>query len=316
MQKKNALDYFSFGMPMANRQIVNGEPYRYGYQGQEVDPETGKPAFQLRLWDARIGRWLTTDPASQYHSPYMGMGNNPITQIDPDGGTADTIYKLAGTDQTVEVKDGVDKTIEVDAIQFGIAQLYAAVINNNGTEGGLRSITFHSDEFAESYYNFYSSVNKYRDGKLSNALDWLFVSPKISQQSDLLNSGIGIFEYANPVGRVNGLYSVAKYGAKAKGFANHHNIMDAWAKVNIKGYASRQYSGTTIRLTKELHTKAHQAERAWMKAKFGKVRGNWKNMTARDAQELSEVMFKAANVPQSARNEFYKQFNKYIYSLK
>jgi len=46
----------------------------------------GKEAFQLRLWDGRIGRWLTTDPYRQYHSPYVGMGNDPINGIDPDGG--------------------------------------------------------------------------------------------------------------------------------------------------------------------------------------------------------------------------------------
>ncbi|KAA1241009.1 RHS repeat domain-containing protein [Aquimarina sp. RZ0] len=78
------LDYFSFGMPMPNRNLKGD--YRYAYQGQEVDPETGKEAFQLRLWDSRIGRWLTTDPYGQYNSPYLGMGNNPISMIDPDGG--------------------------------------------------------------------------------------------------------------------------------------------------------------------------------------------------------------------------------------
>jgi RHS repeat-associated protein len=80
----SATDYYPFGMPMPGRRIVGG--YRYQYQGQEVDPETGKEAFQLRLWDGRIGRWLTTDPAGQYDSPYMGMGNNPISRYDPDGG--------------------------------------------------------------------------------------------------------------------------------------------------------------------------------------------------------------------------------------
>lgn len=80
-------DYYPFGMPMPNRN--NGEnSYRYAYQGQEKDPETGKEAFELRLWDARIGRWLTTDPAGQYASPYLGMGNNPVGLIDPDGGFA------------------------------------------------------------------------------------------------------------------------------------------------------------------------------------------------------------------------------------
>jgi RHS repeat-associated protein len=68
---------------MPGRRIVGG--YRYQYQGQEVDPETGKEAFQLRLWDGRIGRWLTTDPAGQYSSPYLGMGNNPTNGTDPDG---------------------------------------------------------------------------------------------------------------------------------------------------------------------------------------------------------------------------------------
>ena len=44
-QKKNALDYFSGGMQMPNRN-VQGD-YRYNYQGQELDNETGKVAFQL-----------------------------------------------------------------------------------------------------------------------------------------------------------------------------------------------------------------------------------------------------------------------------
>ena len=73
---------------MPKRQLIGGEPYRYGYQGEfaETDPETGKPAFELRLYDPRINRWLTTDPAGQYSSPYLAMGNNWINKIDPDGG--------------------------------------------------------------------------------------------------------------------------------------------------------------------------------------------------------------------------------------
>ena len=29
------------------------------------------PFIELRLWDGRIGRWLSPDPAKQYHSPYL-----------------------------------------------------------------------------------------------------------------------------------------------------------------------------------------------------------------------------------------------------
>lgn len=77
-------DYYPFGEKLPSRNLFS--QYRYAFQGQELDPETGKEAFQLRLWDGRIGRWLTTDPYGQYHSPYLGMGNNPISGIDPDGG--------------------------------------------------------------------------------------------------------------------------------------------------------------------------------------------------------------------------------------
>ena len=47
-------------------------------------------AFELRLWDGRLGRWLTVDPAGEFHSPYLGIGNDPVNAIDPDGG--DIIY--------------------------------------------------------------------------------------------------------------------------------------------------------------------------------------------------------------------------------
>ncbi|MCB9427135.1 MAG: RHS repeat-associated core domain-containing protein [Flavobacteriales bacterium] len=77
-------DYYPFGEKLPMRNMFS--KYRYAFQGQELDPETGMEAFQLRLWDGRIGRWLTTDPYGQYHSPYLGMGNDPVNGIDPDGG--------------------------------------------------------------------------------------------------------------------------------------------------------------------------------------------------------------------------------------
>ncbi len=61
--------------------------YRYGYQGQfaEKDDETGWNHFELREYDAVVGRWLSRDIARQFYSPYLGLGNNPISYIDPDG---------------------------------------------------------------------------------------------------------------------------------------------------------------------------------------------------------------------------------------
>jgi RHS repeat-associated protein len=75
-------------MPMPNKHTIDGN-YRYAFQGQEKDGETDMEAFELRLWDGRLGRWLTVDPYHEFHSPYVGMGNNPISLIDPDGGSTD-----------------------------------------------------------------------------------------------------------------------------------------------------------------------------------------------------------------------------------
>jgi RHS repeat-associated protein len=80
-------DYYPFGLPMEGREVTQ-EDYRWGYQGQyaEKDTATGWNQFQLRMYDARFGRWLSVDPYGQYASPYLAMGNTPNSSIDPDGG--------------------------------------------------------------------------------------------------------------------------------------------------------------------------------------------------------------------------------------
>lgn len=77
-------DYYPFGEKLPSRNSTIN--YRFAFQGQELDSETGMEAFQLRLWDGRLGRWLTTDPYNAFYSPYLGLNNNPISSIDPDGG--------------------------------------------------------------------------------------------------------------------------------------------------------------------------------------------------------------------------------------
>ena len=80
-------DYYPFGWRMPQRKYTSSNTYRFGYQGQfaEKDEESGYNQFEARLYDPRIGRWLTTDPAGQFYSPYVGMGNDPVNGVDPDG---------------------------------------------------------------------------------------------------------------------------------------------------------------------------------------------------------------------------------------
>jgi RHS repeat-associated protein len=87
----SATDYYPYGSEMPGRTYSSNE-YRYGYQGKEKDDELKGSGnsydFGARLYDSRVGRWLSMDPlAAQFAdmSPYNAMGNNPINLVDPDG---------------------------------------------------------------------------------------------------------------------------------------------------------------------------------------------------------------------------------------
>lgn len=83
-----ASDYYAWGSTMREQRTPENPTYRYGYQGQysEKDEETGWNHFELREYDAIVGRWTSVDPEGQFPSPYVGMGNDPVNGTDPDGG--------------------------------------------------------------------------------------------------------------------------------------------------------------------------------------------------------------------------------------
>jgi RHS repeat-associated protein len=66
--------------------------YRYGFNGKEKDDEIKSEGnsydFGARMYDPRIGRWMSVDPAATKYSglsPYNFVLNNPIRYIDPNG---------------------------------------------------------------------------------------------------------------------------------------------------------------------------------------------------------------------------------------
>ncbi|HVD97385.1 MAG TPA: RHS repeat-associated core domain-containing protein [Cytophagaceae bacterium] len=85
-------DYYPHGGLLPGRSLTPSmNPRNNCYQGEytERDDETGLINFDLRMYDADIARWMVPDPMGQYFSPYMAMGNNPISSIDPTGGEDD-----------------------------------------------------------------------------------------------------------------------------------------------------------------------------------------------------------------------------------
>jgi len=41
--------------------------------------------FHARHFDPQLARWIVPDPAMQFSNPYLGIGNNPVMYVDPDG---------------------------------------------------------------------------------------------------------------------------------------------------------------------------------------------------------------------------------------
>ncbi|MBX2921164.1 MAG: RHS repeat-associated core domain-containing protein [Chitinophagaceae bacterium] len=82
--------YYPYGMKMAGisskayGSIKN--PYQYQGDYSDFDDETGWNNFELRNYDPQTGRFIQQDPYDQFPSPYTGMGNNPVSNIDEDGG--------------------------------------------------------------------------------------------------------------------------------------------------------------------------------------------------------------------------------------
>jgi len=82
---------YPFGSLMPNRHFSSGD-YRYGFQGQEGDPELkgdgNSVNFEYRMHDPRLGRFFTIDPLTNkypYYSPYSFSGNRVIDAIEFEG---------------------------------------------------------------------------------------------------------------------------------------------------------------------------------------------------------------------------------------
>jgi RHS repeat-associated protein len=84
----SAMSYYPFGMKMPGTEFYSGNKPRYDFNGKETDQESGLQDYGMRVYDARIGKFLSVDPLSDeypWFTPYQFAGNRPISSIDLDG---------------------------------------------------------------------------------------------------------------------------------------------------------------------------------------------------------------------------------------
>lgn len=85
-------NYYPFGMLMPGRSNMTGNQYRYGFNGKENDTEVkgegNQQDYGKRIYDPRLGRFLSIDPLTTSFpmlTPFQFASNRPIQGIDLDG---------------------------------------------------------------------------------------------------------------------------------------------------------------------------------------------------------------------------------------
>ena len=119
--EKSALDYYPFGMLLPNRHESDGD-YRYGFNGMEKDDEVkNSPGtsydFGARMYDPRIGRWLSRDPLEPKYvnlTPYNYVANTPIFAYDPDGELIIWVNGEAPKEEKANAKYWADNSTRVN----------------------------------------------------------------------------------------------------------------------------------------------------------------------------------------------------------
>ena len=116
---------------MPGRGLETSTEYRYDYQGQLKDAETGKNDFYFRQYDAALARWSDTDPYDQYSSPYESMGNAHTVATDPSGGfTFDPSDPNAGGDKIDPIQAYNERKLYLAGQQMAIQNAQGNFYNN------------------------------------------------------------------------------------------------------------------------------------------------------------------------------------------
>jgi RHS repeat-associated protein len=143
-----AYNYYPFGMLQPGMYAENNDKrYRFGFNGMLRDddmtdklstgPDEGRGnsySTQFRQYDPRVTRWFSNDPLKMkfpWTSPYTGMGNNPVSMVDPFGNYYwvanhnEKIVAMGRSNKTSIEHVASDKVLKTDRELNNIAKQWA-----------------------------------------------------------------------------------------------------------------------------------------------------------------------------------------------
>ena len=186
-----AYDYRAFGEMIELTPPPTGKVTE-NFTGKERDDEIALDYFGARYLDPMLGMWISVDPARQFASPYLYVGNgmNSVNGVDPDGNII-MGYLLTVYNSAKENNYWGSKTMELHLNNmYNSKTVFWGEVNNSMSnfgyktaksdkEGVNREIFLRDDrpmkyQAATMVHEFLEGTTQMIDGKMVryNAQDW------------------------------------------------------------------------------------------------------------------------------------------------
>lgn len=172
-------------------------------------------------------RWLTFDPAHQYHSPYVGMGNNPVNLTDRHGTHTNVTDNGDGTYTVIGGELNKDLSIYIMDCDGNIAGTLGQSLSNSSfysydKDGGkwLGTIDVNSTEGSDFLNN---QIYQNTPGLLNYALNWSDYNFKANGAEGMTGDARDQYYYRGSAFS-DGVYASARdFGNYAAGYVAAYN---------------------------------------------------------------------------------------------
>lgn len=194
----------------------SGSKYRYGFNGKENDNEVkgagNEIDYGMRVYDPRVGRFLSVDPLQKkypWYTPYQFSGNTPIQAVDLDGREEVHFYTYDGKLSAVNVvRSGnaqADRT-KLNELYAGGQFFWGKDDNSQTLQDAIADLNLYGafwdlgnsdrvkgwslEDLANDYHNFLNGIAE--DGKALQQA-WMINSP----ETQLQNAELGMLSFAD-----------------------------------------------------------------------------------------------------------------------
>jgi RHS repeat-associated protein len=182
-------DYYPFGMMISGRKFSLGD-YRYGFNRKENDNEVkgegNQQDYGMRIYDPRLGKFLSTDPITSDFpnlTPYQFASNSPNWAIDLDGMEAWVVVK-----KTVQDKTTISLKFDKDLLNPGGVYFVHRYFTDPNNRDFQTSEVSGSQKYSE-YPNIFPQFSK---GKYSTFSSEITEAVTIEGEANLLFAEVGL----------------------------------------------------------------------------------------------------------------------------